>query len=137
MSHIFPQSSRPNRTSAYYAERFDTDLVEQIIGLELDSAVRRLSDDRGIIVGRETCEQWKSSIRESLIHMAMEESSIHLFRPDEMEQFLKRTLENLIESDYGDEDTAFVSQTPEDTVLPPFLRFLVSCCRVFHKKPQP
>lgn len=127
----------PHQSAEYFAKKFDTDLVEQIISLELDTAIRTLAEDRGICVNRDTENLWKDALRKSWMHMAVEESSRHTFCPSAFEQFLRRILEDLIDAEYG-EGTAHVDEDhyPQPT-FSLFTRFLVFCRKAGDKKMHP
>lgn len=79
---------------------FDTELLQQIIDIEIEECVRALRS-QGIAVEGEIQHRWNVSLNEILTHVVIEESSSHCLMPQEFQEELNQMLQNLIEDDFG------------------------------------
>lgn len=77
---------------------FDTDLMDQIIEVEVDTAVRTL-EAQGKKIDPTLPHLWNRSLREMLNHIVLEEQGNHCILPRDFQQTLQNMLQNLIDAD--------------------------------------
>jgi|CXWL01.1.fsa_nt_gi hypothetical protein len=82
-----------------HCNRFDTDLVEQIIEVEIEVATHRLQEAKGLVIDSATQHRWKDELREVLVHTFLEEATMHTVLPAEIQGCLSQTLDTVIEVD--------------------------------------
>ncbi len=78
--------------------RFNTDLVDQIIEVEVDTAIRSL-EQSGKRVSEALAHSWNRALQEMIGHMAVEEGSNHCILPRDFQETLQNMLRNLIDAD--------------------------------------
>ena len=137
MIHTSNFSGIPLCSRGHHCERFDTDLVEQIIEVEIDARVRRLRDERGCTVDGVTQHRWKEELREVLVHTALEEEAHHGLLPAEFCGCLQRTLDDVIEVECPVTEKSVSRSTVVDAPSSILLRFLMFCNRFARKIAHP
>ncbi len=79
---------------------FDTNLLQQIIEIEIEECVRSLRS-QGITVEGGIQHRWNESLGEILSHVIEEEAGTHCLMPKEFQEELDQMLLNLIDDDFG------------------------------------
>jgi len=80
-------------------DRYDTDLLEQIIDTEIDIAAHKLKREKNMIVDISLKRHWQSSLRSTVTHMVAESIHDHVIRPEAVQKFMKQQLDGLIDHD--------------------------------------
>ncbi len=77
---------------------FDTDLLGQIIEVEVDNAVRQL-EASGKVITDTLSRSWYTQLTESIFHIVGEEAKASRILPHDFQDILKTMLWNLIDVD--------------------------------------
>lgn len=80
----------------YHCARFDTALLEQIVSIDVDTVVRRLSRERGISVDSKTQRDWTMKLCEKMKVETMKDLELHTFLPGQLEHRLHEELSLLM-----------------------------------------
>ncbi len=111
---------------------FNTDLMDQIIEVEVDNAVRRLEME-GRVVNNTLSHAWNRAIREMINHMLEEEGGVHTIMPHDFQTMLQQMLQNLTDDAFPPEKEcgAFILSAEHPTFLKRMHRFFL---RIVQKK---
>ncbi|UPA23032.1 hypothetical protein K8942_02355 [Candidatus Peribacteria bacterium] len=108
---------------------FDTDLLSQIIEVEVDNAIRQLQT-AGRFIDNSIARNWQHSLRDMLTHMMLEEHGNHCMLPEDIEKALRNLLQVLI-----DTDVDLIKKKPVcREQVTSWRRFQMSVLRFFRKK---
>jgi hypothetical protein len=98
----------PNHSTGFHCHTFDTQLLEQVIAVEVESAVRRLCCQRGIACNSIDQHAWTQIILKR-IHRAIERScAVHMLLPSDIDARIDTEICRLV-------DEAIRQSRPVDT----------------------
>lgn len=104
------QSSH-NPHQGYHCNRFDTDLLQQIVAVEIDLTVRRIARDKGVIIDEQTQRHWIQSVLERLERQTFEDVKAHSFLPSVLQERMHCEINRILHEEILDQPaTASIPQ---------------------------
>ena len=103
--------------------RLDTHFIAEMVELEVDKAVSRLFQEKGLVIDAKTQRQWCKDLYEVLVHTMQEEAEErHILFLVEIQEFLRVTLVNVIDVDTAHEPDSATASLSVSRTLSPLLR---------------
>jgi hypothetical protein len=87
----------PDRPTGYHCRRFNTDLLEQVIAVEVDTAVRRLCRERGIPPDSIDQRLWVDTILVRISRVIMQAVDTHTLLPADIDLQIETEIARLID----------------------------------------
>jgi len=96
MTHACNPCDPKHRCRGFHCEHLDWRLLEQVIAVELDSAIRHAERETGRVVPDSVRMQWESDLSMVLKAKASADSAAHRFLPDRFQNALASEIKRFI-----------------------------------------
>lgn len=83
----------------YHCKRFDTQLLEQIVAIEVDCAVRRIAREDGVMIDERTQRQWTSRVLEYVEDETFQQLHAHAFLPAALETSMACAISRIVQEE--------------------------------------